>query len=279
MRFHIRNSKFIDNIPVVLLKASAPTTIESLTHIISLVIRTNTIPSDWKTARVTPIYKEGRGEDPNNYRPISVLSVIAKIFEKVIFDQTYKFLCDNKVLSESQSGFRPLHSASTTLLEMTDKWYTNMDNGLINAFLFVVLKKAFDTINHDILLNKLSCYGFTEKTIRLFRNYLTQRTQVTYVNNVPSNYSSVICGVAQGSILGPLLFLLYVNDLSSSCDLLSDEHLYADDTTLTYADNDFDQILTVMNKDLHALDDWLNKNKLSLNVIKTKCMFIVLVKN
>ena len=96
---------------------------------------------------------------------------------------------------------------------------------------------------------------------------------MTYVNNVPSNYSSVICSVPQGSILGPLLFLLYVNDLSSCCDLLSDEHLYADDTTLTYADNDFDQFLTVTNKDLHALDDWL-KNKLSLNVIKTKCMFI-----
>ena len=149
-----------------------------------------------------------------------------------------------------------------------------MNNGLINAILFVDFKKAFDTINHDILLNKLFCYGFTDKTIRLFRNYLTQRTQVTYVNNVPSNYSAVICGVPQESILGPLLFLLYVNDLSSSCDLLSDEHLYADDTTLTYADNDFDQILTVMNRDLHALDDWLNKNKLSLNVIKTKCMFI-----
>ena len=107
---------------MVLLKVGAPTTIESLTHIINLVIRTNSIPNGWKTSRVTPIYKEGSREDPSNYRPIPVLSVIAKIFEKVIFDQTYKFLCDNKVLSESQSGFRPLHSTSTTLLEITDKY-------------------------------------------------------------------------------------------------------------------------------------------------------------
>ena len=136
------------------------------------------------------------------------------------------------------------------------------------------LRRRLIPLTMTFYFNKLSCNGFTDKTIRLFRNYLTERTQVTYVNNVPSNYSSVICDVPQGSILGPLLFLLYVNDLSSSCDLLSDGHLYADDTTLTYADNDFDQILTVMNKDLHELDDWLNKNKLSLNVIKTKCMFI-----
>ncbi|CAB3991327.1 Hypothetical predicted protein [Paramuricea clavata] len=142
-----------------------------------------------------------------------------------------------------------------------------MDNGLINAILFIDLKKAFDTIDHEIFLNKLSRYGFKCKTIELFR------TQITVVNNIPSDSSDIRCGVSQGSILGPLLFLLYINDLPN-CNLIPDEHLYADDTTLTYADNDINQLLSVMDSDLLSLRNWLNINKLSLNTLKTKCMFI-----
>ncbi|CAB4043383.1 RNA-directed DNA polymerase from mobile element jockey-like, partial [Paramuricea clavata] len=127
-------------------------------------------------------------------------------------------------------------------VDITDKWYSNMDNGLINAILFIDLKKAFDTIDHEILLNKLSRYGFKCKTIELFRDYLTGRTQITVVNNIPSDSSDITCGVPQGSILGPLLFLLYINDLPN-CNLISDGHLYADDTSLTYADNDINQLL------------------------------------
>ena len=268
-----RKANGLDNIPACLLKASAPTTISSLTYIINLVIHTGTVPHDWKRARVTPIHKEDCKMDPNNYRPISVLSVVAKLFEKVIFDQTYEFLCNNNLLSDAQSGFRPLHSTLTALLDITDKWYSNMDNGLINAILFIDLKKAFDTIDHEILLNKLSRYGFKCKTIELFRDYLTGRTQITVVNNIPSDSSEITCGVPQVSILGPLLFLLYINDLPN-CNLISDGHLYADDTSLTYADNDINQLLSVMNSDLLSLRNWLNINKLSLNTLKTKCMFI-----
>ena len=211
--------------------------------------------------------------DPNNYRPMSVLPVIAKIFVKAIFKQTYDFLSENKHLSDLQSGFRPLHSTLTTLLDITDKCYTNMDNGLINAILFVDLKKAFDTIDHDILVNKLSCYGFKNKTVNPFRNYLTERTQITFVNNVPSDTCNITYGVPQGSILEPLLFLLYINDLPNY-NLISNERLYADDTNLTYANKDPNQHLSVMNNDLITLKNWLNMNKLSLNALKTKCMFI-----
>ena len=145
----------LDGIPARLLKASFPFTAVSLTHVFNSVISTGIIPSDWKNARVTPIFKADSKVDPANYRPISVLSVIAKLFEKAIFNQVYKYLDENNLLSKFQSGFRPLHSTLTALIDMTDTWYLTTDNGLTNAVLFIELKKAFDTIDHDILLAKL----------------------------------------------------------------------------------------------------------------------------
>ena len=163
------------------------------------------------------------------------------------------------------------------MLDATDQWYTNMINGgLINAILFVDLKKAFDTIDHEILLGKLKRYGFSSQTVELFRNYLSGRTQITVINNVSLGSCKITCGVPQGSILGPLqalLFLLYINDLPK-CQLVSNGRLFADDTNLTYTDDDLNKVISVLNDDLKILQNWLNMNKLSLNVKKTKYMFV-----
>ena len=198
----------LDGIPTCLLKLSFTFIAASLTHIFNLVISTGYIPKDWKSARVTPIFKADSRVDPANYRPISVLSVIAKLFEKAIFNQVYKYLNDNKLLSKYQSGFRPMHSTLTALIDITDNWYVNIDDGLTNAILFIDLKKAFDTTEHEILLSKLELYGFKGASLKLFRDYLSDRTQVTVINNVNSETSFINCGVPQGSILDPLLFLL-----------------------------------------------------------------------
>ena len=162
--------------------------------------------------RVTPIYTADLKVDPTNYRPISVLSVLGKLFEKTTFNQVYTYLNENNLLSKYQSGFRPMHSTLTALIDIPDIWYLDIDDGLTNDILFIDLKKAFDTIDHEILLSKVELYGFKGASLNLFRDYLSDRTQVTVINNVKSESSRMRCGVPQGSIVGPLLFLLYIND-------------------------------------------------------------------
>ena len=163
----------------------------------------------------------------------------------------------------------------TLLLQLSlisDNWYLNIDDGLTNAILFIDLRKAFDTIDHEILLSKLELYGFKGASLNLICDYLSDRTQVTVVNNVKSETSRIRCGVPQGSILGPLLFLLYINDLPN-CNLLSDVRMYTDDTNLTFASSDPEELFSSLTHDLSNLKQWLDSNRLSLNVLKTKCLF------
>ena len=228
-------------------------------------------PDDWKCARVTPLFKQGEASDLNNYRPISVISVLAKVFERIVYDQLYNFLSNEDIISTHQSGFRSLHSTVTALLEATDDWAFNIDRGNVNAVVFLDLKKAFDTLDHDILLSKMNLYGIQGITLDLFRSYLTNRTQRCLVNGSLSRICSLKCGVPQGTILGPLLFLIYINDLPNC--------LYADDTHITYADVDVNSIKLNLNRDLGNLNKRLIFDKLTLNTAKTEFMLIAQDKN
>ncbi len=194
-----RKAAGLDKIPCKLLKIAAEVIAPSLTQIFDKTIRTNIFPDDWKLARVTPIFKKGKKDDMDNYRPISVISVVAKIFEKLIFEQLYEYLNNNNLIAASQSGFRPLHSTLTALMEATDKWSINIDNGLLNGVIFIDLKKAFDTIDHTILLQKLQMYGVDQNGIKFFESYLSNRSQRCCVNGELSDAVKITCGVPQGS--------------------------------------------------------------------------------
>ena len=198
---------------------------------------------------------------------------MAKVFERIIYDQVYTHLMDNSVLSNCQSGFRTLHSTVTALLEATNNWSFNIDQGNVNAVVFLDLKKAFDTVDHSILLSKLSVYGLGGRVGSWFGSYLHSRKQKCYVNGHLSSYRFLPCGIPQGTILGPLLFLIYINDLPN-CLTHSRPRMYADDTNLTFASNNVCDIDYKVNEDLHNVNKWLIANKLTLNQSKTEFMLI-----
>jgi retron-type reverse transcriptase len=245
----------------------------SLTQIFNKTISTRIFPTDWKLARVTPIFKKGKKDDMNNYRPIPVISVVAKIFVKFTFEQLYEYLNNKKLISSSQSGFRSLHSTLTALIEAMDNWSINIDKGLLNEVIFIDLKKAFDTIDHTILLGKLRIYGVDENGIKLFESYLSNRSQRCCVNGELSETAKITCGMPQGSNLRPLLFFIHIND-SPNCLNRASPRMFADDTNISIAANSVTELEQIINTELKNLHQWLLANTLSLNVDKTEFMTI-----
>ena len=256
------------SIPVNLLKLIADLIVTPLTIIISKSLTSGVFPDALKISKVIPIHKGNSPEELNNYRPISLLSIFDKINEKIVHKRLYNFLEQNNILYKNQFGFRKNNSTTFALLQITEKIKETIDNKKYGCGIFIDLRKAFDTVNHKILLKKLEHYGIRDVSYNWFESYLTNRRQYVFLNGESSQVKNVSCGVPQGSVLGPLLFLIYINDLPNISKIL-DFYLFADDTNIYFEAESPEKLETVLNKELKQLHTWLIVNRLSLNIEKT----------
>ena len=261
-----------DGIHIKILKISAPIISETLTYIYNLCIDKAYFPAHFKTAKVIPLFKTGDSSDPSNYRPISILSVLSKPLENHLNKHLYNQLDSTNLLSKHQSGFRTNHSCHTALTKMVDDWLININESRLCGALFIDFAKAFDVVDHELLCKKLLLYGITGKNHEMLTSFLNNRQQYTVVNSKTSSIQPVKYGVPQGSILGPLLFAIYVNDLplhiQASCEL------FCDDTTMYKTHADVHQISNSLQESVNTLTEWCKLNHMSLNPQKTKIMLI-----
>ena len=279
---HISNEEILDiinslenkatgpfSIPVKLLSLIPDLIIIPLAYIIIIMsLLTGVYPDLLKLVKVIPIHKGGSTQDVNNYRSISLLSIFDKIIEKLMHNRLYTFLEHHNILFHNQFGFRKNNSTVHTLVQITQMIKVSIDSGKYGCGIFIDLKKAFDTVNHEILLTKLEHYGIRGNMLHWFKSYLSNRKQYVSINGKSSLPLDISCGVPQGSVLGPLLFLLYINDLPNTSNVLN-FYLFADDTNLYYESNSLQELEKTINKELNKLYLWLNINRLSLNIDKT----------
>jgi Reverse transcriptase (RNA-dependent DNA polymerase) len=270
------NAVGLDEIPLKFVKLFLPLILSPLTHLFNESISSKTFPGAWKRSKIVPVPKIRDPSRLKDYRPISILPALSKALEKIMKDQIVAFCNERNLLNRYQSGFRPGHSTTTALLKITDDISLELDRNFISILTLLDFSKAFDSVNFKLLCQKLkNQFYFSESAIMFIKSYLTGRSQCVFANGAFSGFLPVTQGVPQGSILGPLLFSLFINDISSSI-LFSRYHIYADDVQiyLSGSQANIGSVVNQINIDLNSISDWSVRNGLCLNSQKTQAMAI-----
>lgn len=269
----MKNKYNKDLITTQVIKDSFDITGYFFVNIINKSLSTCIVPYLWKLSTVTPVPKVKNTTKCNEFRPINVLPIHEKLLEYTVHEQLMKYVNENEILLKTQSGFRANHSCETSLNLVLTTWKESIDRGDIVVAVFLDFKRAFETIDRNMLLKKLEHIGISKSTVHWFANYLNDRYQQTTFNGQTSCAIPNPYGVPQGSVLGPLLFILYINDIDTAIQYCK-INLFADDTLLTFCSNNYKEAIDKINLDLSSLYKWLNQNLLKLNINKTKYMVI-----
>ena len=279
IKLNVHKSSGPDNIHPCVLQKTAKEMSIPLAHIFQQSLDSGEVPDDWRTANVTPIHKKGDRTDPSNYRPVSLTSQVCKVLESIIRDKIVEHLESNNLLNEAQHGFRKGRSCLTNILETLEQWTKILDEGDGVDVAYLDFRKAFDLVSHELLIHKMTKYGISGQILEWVRNFLHNRTQKVVIRGTASEAVKVTSGVPQGSVLGPILFLIFINDLPTK--VISPISLFADDSKI------FSRITTkkrvaarapngneILQKDLDEIQEWAKTWKMEFNVSKCKIMHL-----
>ena len=287
----LKNSKAsgMDDIDTYTIKLMADATLPAITHLVNLSIKQASFPALYKKAKVIPLFKKDDPLLPKNYRPVAILCIVSKVIERAVFLQIVEYMSTNDLFHPNHHGFRAFHSTTTAMIQMYDNWVQAEDRGELAGVCMLDMSAAFDVVDHDLLIQKLKLYGFDDSSLKWMRDYLSGRSQAVYIDGFLSSFLAVDVGVPQGSILGPLCYVIFTNDLPETilatdhvhwgvmttyCDECGGLCCFADDSTYGVSSKDPKVLEERLNEKYRILANYMGNNRLKLNDEKTHLLIM-----